>query len=151
MLISHIFDAPRELVFKVWTSPEHLMKWYAPRGCSVHFDRFEFRQGGSFLSCIRNPTTPDCLCNGVYLEIVPPERIVYTLSFADKDGNTIEPADAAKDADWPSETVVTVTFAEHQGKTTLTLHQTVSEAVAKRTGAYPSWIEMLERLAEVIA
>ena len=53
--------------------------------------------------------------------------------------------------DWPRETVVTVTFAEHAGQTTLTLHQTVRESLAKRTGAHPSWIEMFDRLAAELA
>lgn len=46
---------------------------------------------------------------------------------------------------------MTVTFAEHEGKMRLTLHQTVLEPLAKRTGAHPSWIEMLDRLAEELA
>jgi hypothetical protein len=55
------------------------------------------------------------------------------------------------DPDWPAETVLTVTFAELAGKTRLTLQQTVLESLAKRTGAHPSWIQMLDRLAEDLA
>jgi hypothetical protein len=58
---------------------------------------------------------------------------------------------AAADAEWPDETTITVTFVEHEQRTTMTLHQTVPESVAKRTGAYPSWIEMLERLSEELS
>jgi hypothetical protein len=54
-------------------------------------------------------------------------------------------------SEWPRETIVTVTFVELGGKTKLTLHQTVLESIAKRTGAHPSWIEMLDRLAENLA
>jgi hypothetical protein len=55
------------------------------------------------------------------------------------------------DPDWPRETTVTITLAEHAAGTKLTLQQTVSESVAKRTGAHPSWIEMLDRLAAELA
>lgn len=80
-----------------------------------------------------------------------PERIVYTLAIADATGRPVAPADAGMDPEWPQETVVTVTFEDLEGKTRLTLHQTVGEALAKRTGAHPSWIQMLDRLAGQLA
>jgi uncharacterized protein YndB with AHSA1/START domain len=150
VLITHVFDAPRDLVFRAWTDPEHLKRWFAPTGCTVHFARLDIRPGGAFHSCIRGPQG-DCWCRGIYREVVAPERIVFTMAVADKDGNRIDPPAAGMDPDWPRETVVTVTFAERAGRTTLTLHQTVSEALAKRTGAHPSWISMLDRLAEGLA
>jgi uncharacterized protein YndB with AHSA1/START domain len=150
VVITRIFDAPREVVFKAWTDPERLARWHAPKGCTLHFYKFDFRPGGAFISCLRNPASHDCLCKGDYREIVVPERIVYALSFSDEDGNFVEPADAGMDPDWPRETIVTVTFTEHECKTTLTLRQTVLEPIAKRTGAYPSWIEMLDRLARSV-
>ena len=57
------------------------------------------------------------------------------------------PAAVGMDPDWPLETVVTVTLIPKDGRTMLTLHQTVSESLAKRTGAHPGWLEMLDRLA----
>jgi uncharacterized protein YndB with AHSA1/START domain len=148
VFITRVFDAPRDLVFKAWTDPEHLVRWYAPRGCTIHFARIDLRQGGTFHSCIRTPDGHDCWCTGVYREIVAPERIVFTMVAADANGDPVEPAEVGMDPDWPRETTVTVTFAELGRKTELTLRQTVSEALAKRTGAHPSWIEMLDRLAE---
>jgi uncharacterized protein YndB with AHSA1/START domain len=151
LVITRVFDAPRDLVFRAWTDPEHLKRWYAPRGCTIDFVRLDIRPGGTFHSCIRNPKHHDCWCVGVYHEIAAPERVVYTVAMADENGNRVEAADLGMDPDWPSETVVTVTFAEQGGKTKVTLHQTAPESVAKRTGAHPSWIEMLERLAEELA
>jgi uncharacterized protein YndB with AHSA1/START domain len=148
VLITRVFDAPRDLVFEAWTSAEHLMRWSAPKGCSLLIRSLDFRPGGRFHHCIRIPSGHDCWCTGVYHEIVAPERIVYSIAMSDEDGNRVESADAGKDSDWPAETTVTVTFADLGGKTKLTLHQTVSEALAKRTGAYPSWLEMLDHLAE---
>jgi uncharacterized protein YndB with AHSA1/START domain len=151
VLISRVFDAPRELVFRAWTDPVQLPRWYAPNGCSIEFKKLDVRPGGTFHSCIRTPDGHECWCTGVYREVVAPERIVYTLVIADAAGNTVGPADVGMDPDWPRETVLTVTFDDLGGRTRLTLHQTVSETVAKRTGAHPSWLQMLDRLAGELA
>jgi uncharacterized protein YndB with AHSA1/START domain len=149
--IERAFDAPRELVFAAWTKPEYLLQWYAPRGCTIRFVELDVRPGGRFHSCIRNPSFGDCWCVGVYREIVRPERIVYTLATADSAGNEIEPAKAGHDPRWPRETLVTVTLEEVRGGTKLTLEQNVLESLAKDTGAHPSWLEMLDRLATLVA
>ena len=83
-------------------------------------------------------------------EVVRPERIVFTLATADSAGNEIDPVKAGHDPRWPRATVVTVTFVDMHGATKLTLEQNVSEALAKHTGAHPSWLEMLDRLATLI-
>lgn len=149
--IERVFAAPRELVFAAWTKPEYLLQWYAPRGCTIRFEAIDVRPGGRFHSCIHNPAFGDCWCVGVYREIVRPERIVYTLATADSAGNEIEPARAGHDPRWPRETVVTVTFEDVRGATKLTLEQNVLESLAKYTGAHPSWLEMLDRLAALVA
>jgi uncharacterized protein YndB with AHSA1/START domain len=149
--ITRTFDAPREVVFRAWTDPEQFAQWYAPHGCTVAFRALDLRAGGEFHSVIHTPDGKACWCRGVYSELVSPERIVYTMAVADAEGNRITPIDAGMDPEWPIETKVTVTFAEHDGKTTLTLHQTVNESLAKRTGAHPSWLQMLDRLDEQLA
>jgi uncharacterized protein YndB with AHSA1/START domain len=151
VLITRVFDAPREVVFRAWTDPEQLAHWYAPQGCTIEFRSLDLREGGTFHSCIRTPDGHDCWCVGKYTELVAPERIVYSMAIADAVGNLIAPTDAGMDPEWPRETIVTVTFAEHDGRTTLTLHQDVSETLAKRTGAHPSWLSMFERLDEQLA
>ena len=149
--IERRFDAPRELVFDAWTRPEQLMRWYAPHGCTIQLVRLEARPGGRFHWCIHNPSFGDCWCVGVYQEMVRPERIVYTLATADSAGNQIEPAQAGHDPRWPRESLVTVTFTDVRGSTLLTLEQNVLESLAKHTGAHPSWLQMLERLDEIVA
>lgn len=146
--ISRTLDAPRELVFRMWSEPGFLMRWYAPRRCRLEVLHFEFREGGEFRYRIREPDGSGCLCSSIFTEIAAPARIVYSLNFCDEQGRFVTAKVAGADADWPDRTIVTVTFVEMNGRTTMTLHQTVPESVAKRTGAYPSWIEMLERLAE---
>lgn len=150
VLITRTFDAPREMVFRAWTDPEVLARWYAPQGCTLEIRKMEVREGGTLHTCIRNPEYPDCWCVGTFLEIKAPERISYTLALADEAGQRMTSEAVGKDPDWPDETTVTVTFEEEAGKTHLTLHQNAREAVAKRTGAYPSWLQMLDRLEEVL-
>src|SRR5689334_16108876 len=148
--ITRVLDAPRELVFRMWSQPEFLTRWYAPRRCRLEVLHFDFREGGEFRYRILEPNGTGCLCSSIFTEIVVPERIVYTLCFSDEQGRFVTAKSAGADAEWPDRTTVTVTFVEKNGRTTMTLHQTVPETVAKRTGAYPSWVEMLERLSEEV-
>nr|WP_295871383.1 SRPBCC domain-containing protein [uncultured Chitinophaga sp.] len=146
--ISRIINAPQELVFEAWTSEEHLQHWYAPKGCTIHFADVDIRPGGGFLSCIRNPAGAykDCWAKTTFLEITRPEKIVCKLQVADASGRLITSREAGMDPDWPDETILTVTFTAQGDKTLFTLHQTVDTSLAKRTGAYPSWEQMLDIL-----
>jgi glutathione S-transferase len=130
--IERVIAAPRELVFRLWSKAEFLSRWFAPQGASVEIHTFDFRVGGELRSTIRGADGSGCEAVTTYLEIVPPERIVYRIR--------------ASKQEFPEESTVTVTFAEHGAGTRLTLHQTVPEALAKRTGAYPSWLQMLDKL-----
>jgi uncharacterized protein YndB with AHSA1/START domain len=134
----------------MWTQPELLERWYAPRRCQLEMISFDFRVGGTWRHRIREPDGGGCLCAAVFEEIRAPERIVYSLFFTDERGSFIEATSAGADPEWPSRTTVTVTFTERAGTTTMTLQQTVPESLAKRTGAYPSWLEMLDRLSEAL-
>jgi uncharacterized protein YndB with AHSA1/START domain len=147
--ITHTFDAPRELVFDAWAQPEHMMKWYAPNGCTIRISKMDFRVGGTLQTCISNPEFPDCWCKATYLEIIRPELIAFSISFCDQAGNFVHPTDYGADPDWPAEMTVTINLEKEGGKTKLTLHQTVLASVAKRTGAYPSWLQMFDRLSEL--
>jgi uncharacterized protein YndB with AHSA1/START domain len=149
--IERTFDAPRELVFEAWTRPDYLMQWHAPRGCTIQIAKLDVRSGGRFHWCIHDPSFGDCWCVGVYQEIVRPERIVYTLATADSAGNEIEPVQAGHDPRWPRATLVTVTLTEVRGSTRLTLEQNVLESLARHTGAHPSWLQMLDRLNDLVA
>jgi len=151
LVITRVFDAPRELVFKGWTEPERLMRWWAPKGCTTPFCRIDLRVGGVFHYCIRLPEGRDIWGIGVFREIVEPERIVYTDAFADADGNPVPPAHYGMTSGHPPETLVTVTFAEHEGKTKLTLQHSIPESVEERGGIQQGWTEMLDRLAGELA
>lgn len=146
LLISHLFDAPRELVFKAWTDPEQLVQWYAPDGCSIEFKSIDVRENGSFHSCIHDPVHGDCWIKGIYQEVVFPEKLVFSMELSNEAGTDVGSLEAGKPEEWPEAILTTVSFTSIGNQTKLTLHQTVAEETARQTGAYQSWIKMFNRL-----
>lgn len=151
VLISHLFNAPRALVFKAWTDPELLVNWYAPDGCTIEFRKLNAIKNGEFHSCIHDPVHGECWIKGIYKEIVFPEKLVFTMVLTDEQGSSVEALAAGKPEDWPKETITTVTFEAIGEQTKLTLHQTIPEVQAKATGAYQSWINMFNKLELALA
>jgi uncharacterized protein YndB with AHSA1/START domain len=139
LVVTRIIDAPRSLVFKAWTEPEHVARWWGPQGFTTTSCEMDIRPGGAYRVCMRSPQGTDHWKRGVYREIVPPERIVFTFSWEDVDGKP------------GHELLTTVTFAEHGTKTKLTLHQAVFETVERRDDHRGGWTSCLERFADYIA
>ena len=148
LTITRIFDAPRELVWKAWTDPEHVKRWLGPRGYTAPFCEIDLRVGGTSLYCMRSPEGRDYWSTGVYREIVPLERIVSTDSFADEKGNVVPASYYDMSADYPLELLVTVTFEEHEGKTKLTLKHAGFPSDEERDAARDGWSTSLDKLAE---
>ncbi len=92
MVVTRVFDAPRELVWKAWTDPKYVMQWWGPKGFTAPVCKMDFRVGGKFLYCMRTPDGQECWNGGEYHEIVPHEKIVYSMYFSDSEGNKVEPA-----------------------------------------------------------
>lgn len=151
LVITRIFDAPRELVWKAWTEPEQCMRWWGPKGFTAPACKIDFRVGGKYLNCMRSAEGQDYWSTGVYREIIEPERIVCTDSFADEEGNVVPASHYSIDGDFPLEMLVTVTFEDQQGKTKLTLAHAGLPAGENRDGAQQGWNESFDKLAEVLA
>jgi uncharacterized protein YndB with AHSA1/START domain len=117
-VVSREFAAPRELVFKLWTETEHLARWFGPVGFTTIASKNDPRPGGVFHYCMRAPNGHEMWGKWVYREIVPPERLAFVSSFSDAQGNTVR---APFSETWPLEVLSTVTFAERDGKTTITM------------------------------
>lgn len=148
LVITRVFDAPRELVWKAWTEPERTKKWWGPKGFTSPVSKIDLRVGGKHLNCMRSPEGKDYWSTGVYREIVAPERLVMTDSFADAEGNVVPATYYGMSADFPLELQVTVTFEEHEGKTKMTLRHVGIPAgeMSELTGA--GWNESFDKLAE---
>jgi uncharacterized protein YndB with AHSA1/START domain len=152
LAITRIFDAPRELVFKVWTDPKHVMRWWGPKDFTAPYCTIDLRLGGVFHYCMRSPEGKDYWSKGVYREIVVPEKIVATMYCSDKEGNFVEPTEYGIGPEFPSEMLDTVTFAVHDGnKTKLTLHRNTPLSISKRYMEDQGWNQSLDRFAEELA
>ncbi|MHC1754138.1 MAG: SRPBCC domain-containing protein [Methanosarcina sp.] len=150
LVITRIFDAPRELVWKAWTDPERVKRWWGPKDFTSPVSKIDLRVGGSYLNCMRSPEGEDYWSAGVYREIVEPERIVYTDSFSDAEGNLVPASHYGMSGDWPLELLVTVTFEEYEGKTRLTLRHVGIPAGENRDMAKAGWNESFDKLAEYL-
>lgn len=148
LLVTRVFDVPRALLFQAWTDQRHLERWFSPLGCSVRFKQLEVTPGGTFTYGICHAKTRDYWFTGEYKEVQRPSRLSFTARLTDESGQSVSPTAIGVDPEWPSETLVTITFKEHNGRTTLTLQQTVSSELAARTGALAGWQSMLEKLAQ---
>jgi uncharacterized protein YndB with AHSA1/START domain len=155
-VISRTFDAPRELVWKAFTDPEHMRHWWGPKGFTVQFAKMDFRPGGSYHYCMRSLDGHDMWGKFVYREIEAPERIVFINSFSDeKGGLTRHPMSPT----WPLDMLSTITFSEHQGKTTLTIRWSPLNAteVERKTfddgrkGMNQGWSGTFEQLENYLA
>ena len=139
IVLTRVFDAPRNLVFDAFSKPELLKRWFGPRGWSLVVCEVDLRVGGGFRFVLRGPDGRDMGMRGVYREIVPPERSVHMESFDD----------------YPGESQVTALFVEQGGKTTLTAtvlypSREVRDAVIK-SGMEHGAAESYDKLAEMLA
>lgn len=148
LIITRVFDAPRELVFKAWTEPERFKRWWGPKNFTAPVCTIDLRVGGRYLNCMRSSEGQDFWTTGVYREIVEPERIVYTDSFADEKGNPVPASHYGMTGEWPLETLVTVTFEEHEGKTKMTLRHVGMPSGEMSDMAGAGWSESFDKLAE---
>jgi len=139
--IVRTLDAPAKLVFEAWSSAEHARRWWYPRqnGRDYICMSFEmdFRVGGAYRYCIRSPKGVDTWAHGVYREIVPAKRLVFTFQW---------------EAEPSPETIITVTFDdEKNGKTRLTFRQEPFSSESMRDGHELGWGSVLDRLGEDLA
>ena len=145
--MTRTFDAPRELVFTAWTDPVHLAQWWGPHGFTNPVCEVDLRVGGAWRIDMQGPDGTIYPNKGVYREIVPPERLVFS-DIVDDD------ASAWGDTPPPS-SISTVTFEEHDGKTTMTMVTRLQSVAARdamlEMGAEAGMTESLERLEALLA
>ena len=155
-VIARAFDAPRDLVFRVWTQPEHLKQWFSPKGFTVLAAKMDLRPGGVYHYGMRAPDGKEMWGKWIFREIVAPERLVFINCFSDEKGGTTRPPFFE---DWPLEMLSTITFAELGGRTTVTISwapHNATEAERKtfdagRPSMQQGWTGTLDQLAAHLA
>ena len=142
LTLTRVFEAPRALVFKAWTEPQRLQRWWGPKGFTNPVCEMDVRPGGAIRIVMRAPDGSEYPMTGVFREIVPPERLVFTNIAVDKAGKPL------------LEGLTAVTFAEAGGKTTLVLTTravaVVADAVRFLEGMEEGWMQSLERLGDAV-
>jgi uncharacterized protein YndB with AHSA1/START domain len=122
MVITRVFDAPVEEVWKAWSDPERVMRWWGPTGFTAPVARMDFREGGTSLVCMRSPEGHDLYNTWTYREILPLRRLEFVQRFSDEEGNAIDPATLGLPPGIPRDVPHVVTFeATGGGKTELTV------------------------------
>ncbi len=152
-----MLDAPRELVWKCFTDPEHMKQWWGPKGVKVVKSEMDLRVGGTYLYGMQVPDAPVMWGKFVYREIVPPEKLVFINSFSDENrGLTRHPMSPT----WPMELLSTFTFEEAgPGKTKFTIRWSPHNATAEERKTFDAgqasmnqgWSGTLEQLENYLA
>ncbi|HWR72870.1 MAG TPA: SRPBCC domain-containing protein [Nitrospirota bacterium] len=149
------FNASRGQVWKAWTDPEAVKQWWGPKNFTTPVTKIDLRAGGSYLYCMRGAgpdgVVRDYWGTGIYREIVPLEKIVCTDSFADEKGNVVPASYYGMEGDWPLELQITVTFQEHEGRTTMTLRHAGIPVGRMRELTEAGWNESFDKLIDLLA
>lgn len=137
LVITRVLDAPPMLVYKVWTEPEHMVRWMGPKGFTAPSAKLDVREGGQYRALIRSPEGKDYWFHGVYREVVENKRLVFTFAWEE-------------DGERGSENLITITFTEENGKTRMTFKQAPFQSIEERDGHEGGWSEALDKLAAYV-
>lgn len=136
--ITRIFDAPRELVFQVWTSPDTMLSWWGPRLHPATQMQMDVRPGGMWRGCLTGVEDGRALWqHGVFKEVNPHDRLSFTFVWEEEGERGME-------------TLVTINFTSEKGKTRMDFRQAPFQSMAERDGHQGGWSSMFDRLAEFL-
>jgi uncharacterized protein YndB with AHSA1/START domain len=147
LVITRLFNAPREKVWRAWTEPEQLKKWWGPKEFTCPDCTIDLRVGGKYLNSMMDAKGNKFWTAGEYREIVFPEKMVYTDSFADENGNIVSSEHYGM-AGIPAELIVTVLLEDENGKTKMTMKHSGLPAGEHKDGANIGWNSSFDKLAE---
>ncbi len=151
VVIERTFDAPQDLIWQMWTDPEHFKKWYGPNGMSIPVANMDVRVGGKRLICMEMQTPDRSMkmwFTGEYREVAPNERLVYTDSMADEHGNVMSPSAMGMPEGHPETTEVTVLLEDLGGRTKMVM---THAGVPADSGGAGGWAQAFDKLADHIA
>lgn len=141
-VISRVFDAPRDRVWKAWTEAARLKQWWGPAGFKVHTCKVDLRPGGVFHYGMKAPDGSDMWGKFVYREITAPRKLVFIVSFSDPKGGMTRHPSAPN---WPLQMLSTVTFEEQGGKTKVTVRWIAHEATELERKTFEDGMESMQQ------
>jgi uncharacterized protein YndB with AHSA1/START domain len=150
VVIERSFDAPANLIWQMWTDPEHFKAWYGPDGATIPVAEMDVRVGGNRLVCMEMQTRDGPMqmwFTGEYREVVENERLVYTESMSDENGNVVSPSDMGMPEGHPTTTEVRVELEDIGGRTKMVM--THVGIPADSPGA-AGWAMALDKLAAYV-
>lgn len=154
LVVTRIINAPIELVWKAWTEPEHVMRWWGPKYYTSPECKIDLREGGKYIFCMRAPKEQggqDMYTAGVYKRIVPMEMLEFTQSLADKDGNKIDPAQVGMPPDFPKEIRTVIVFKAKGNMTEMTITEYDWTAGQMYVYSLAGMHQSIDKLAEALA
>lgn len=154
LVITRIIDAPIELVWKAWTDPKHVTRWWGPKYYTSPNCKIDLREGGKYVFCMRAPKEQggqDSYTAGVYKKIVPMERLEFTQCLADKDGNPIDPAQVGMPPDFPKEIRTQVLFRAKGGMTEIVITEYDWPVSQMSVYSYAGMQQSIDKLAVSLA
>ncbi|MFA6469329.1 MAG: SRPBCC domain-containing protein [Bacteroidota bacterium] len=113
LFVTRILDAPVEKIWKAWTDPKEVMKWWGPKYFASPSCVIDLREGGKYIFCMRAPKEmggQDSYTSGIYTKIVPLARLEFTQGMSDKEGNRLDPSALGLPPDFPKELHTTIEF-----------------------------------------
>jgi uncharacterized protein YndB with AHSA1/START domain len=148
VVIERTFDAPADFIWRMWTDPEHFKKWYGPKGFTVPVAEMDLRVGGKRLVCMASPDgSMKMWTTGEYVEIHLNQRLTYTESPSDENGNVVSPSAMGMPEGYPAITEVTVSLEELDGRTRMVM---THAGVPAESGAGGGWEQAFDKLVDYI-
>ena len=148
LVITRIFGAPRDRVWKAWTDPRELVKWWGPKDYTSPVCRIDLRVGGKYLFSMRSPEGRVFWSTGEYREIVDQERIVYSDSFSNENGDVVPATFYGMNEDFPLCMHVVATFAKSKGSTVMALKHIGLPRGSMTEQTAQGWNESFDKLDE---
>jgi uncharacterized protein YndB with AHSA1/START domain len=155
LVITRLLDAPKEVVFRAWTDPERIKRWWGPEGFTAPVINVDLRTGGRYLYAMEDQSGRRYWSAGEFLDVDIPNRVAILDYFSDENGHLCDPTDYGLDKHFPKETNVTVTFDEEHGKTRLNIIYELPRSAAEResihrSGMVEGWNSSLNKLEGAI-
>lgn len=148
VVIERIFDVGVDVIWQMWTQPEHFKNWYGPKGFSIPVADMDLRVGGKRLICMASPDgSMKMWTTGEYTEIVPNERLSYTESPSDENGNVVSPSAMGMPEGYPVKTEVKILLEGLGGRTKMVMTHVGMPA---DSGANAGWEQAFDKLADYV-